>query len=139
LITGVRDPLCGGGSTNWVSPVGGGLNTLGSSVGVGGGGLAGFVSGAGAVAAGGAHADGEVAGSQAGGVDDAQAPIATAITPAPIDNFIGVRMAHLTLVLRPHTYLYASIMAKPCAHGGYLRNFGCIAPLSLHTTRGHAR
>ena len=83
--------------------MGGGLKTLGSSVGVGGGGFAGLTSGAGAVAGGGAQAE-EVEGSQAGGVDVAQAllPIARATAAALTATFIWVRMAHLIHVLRPH-------------------------------------
>jgi hypothetical protein len=97
FITGVREPVCGGGETMSASPVGGGLKTLGSSVGVGGGGFAGLVSGA--AAGGGAQAE-DVAGSQAGGVDAAHAtlPMAMAATAA----LTRIRMAHLLDVWRPH-------------------------------------
>lgn len=90
LITGVREPDAGGGSTNSWSPVGGGLKTLGSSVGVGGRGFPGFSSGTG-VRAGGAP------GSLRDGVDAAQAPTAKATTAADMI----VRMAHLSLAIAP--------------------------------------
>jgi hypothetical protein len=116
LITGVRDALAGGGSTISASPVGGGLNTLGSSVGVAGGVLPGGVSGTALAEGGGAQDDGDVAGSQAGGVDAAQAALATAmaITAAPVAIFSVVFMAHLTSVAPPPPFLYAMKMAKPC-------------------------
>ncbi len=101
LITGVFAPVCGGGATISASPVGGGLNTLGSSVGVGAGGLAGLASGAGVVA-----------GGVAGAAVVAQALFPTAI--AMIAAVTRIRMAHLINVLRPHISLYAAMMAKPC-------------------------
>lgn len=97
LITGVREVSDGGGSTISLSPVCGGLNTLGSSVGVAGGGLAGVsVSGL-AVPGGAAQADGEVVGSQAGGEDAAHATMltATVMTAALAAALSVVRMAHL--------------------------------------------
>lgn len=103
LITGVRDPLAGGGSTISASPVGGGLKTLGSSVGIAGAGFTGACSGTAFDDGGGAHEDGDVAGSQAGGVDAAQAalPIATAITAAQLPIFNVVFMAHLISLAPP--------------------------------------
>jgi hypothetical protein len=104
LITGVREAFGGGVSMISVSPVGGGLKTLGSSVGVGAGG---FAFGSGVAVGGGLQAEGEVAGSQPGGVDAAHAalPIAMAMTAA----LTRTRMAHLLLVTRPH---YALICAE---------------------------
>lgn len=102
LITGVRDALGGGGSTISASPVGGGLKTLGSSVGVAGAGLPGTVSGT-AFEGPGAQDDGDVAGSQTGGVEAAQAalPIAIATRATPAASFTVVFMAHLISLAPP--------------------------------------
>ncbi len=103
LITGVFAPLCGGGVTISASPVGGGLKTLGSSVGVGAGagGLAGLASGAGG---------GAVAGGLARSAADAHALLPNVI--ARITALTKILMAHLIGVLRPHIHLYAAMIIR---------------------------
>ncbi len=103
LITGVRDALGGGGSTISASPVGGGLKTLGSFVGMAGGAFVGGSSGTAFAAGGGAQAVGEEAGSQAGGVDATQAAFVAAIvrTAAPRASLESIVMVHLVSVAPP--------------------------------------